>query len=147
MARSRFIGYPAQRVLAVADDDATADRAMAALAEAGVDLARVERFSGPEDALAFDATGASHGTLARVRRAIEFGLMDQLPDMAWYEVAAREGRTVMSVPAADAAVGQHVAAALLGAGAHFINRYGRLETQDIAPWRGPEPPVDSLMKR
>jgi hypothetical protein len=144
--RSRFIGYPAQRLFAVVDDEAAAERAIAALATV-LDPATVQRFTGEADAAAFDSTGSHHGPLARVRRVFEFSVMDQLPDLAWYEAAAREGRTVLSIPVADAASGRQAAQLLAGAGAHFINRYGRFETEDIAPWRGPEPDVPDLMKR
>ena len=60
----RFINYPRGRVLAVADDGATADRAVAALGAAGWDPGLVERVTGGEAANAFDATGAGHGLLA-----------------------------------------------------------------------------------
>ena len=129
------------------DDASAADRALTALAEAGLDLTTIERHSGPDAAAAFDPTGAGHGVLARVRRAFEFSLMDQLPDLAWYEAAARDGRTVLSVPAPNTRAGRRAARVLQAAGAHFINRYGRFETEDIVAWRGPEPEVDDLMKR
>jgi hypothetical protein len=147
VARQRLIGYPAGRLLAVVDDPAAVDRAIEALAAAGIEPERVERLTGGEAASAFDATGSEHGVLARVRRAFEFSLVDQLPDLAWYAAAAREGRTVLSVPARDSRAGRRAAGILAAAGAHFINRYGRFETEDIAPWRGPEPSVDDLMKR
>ena len=39
-----------------------------------------------------------------------------------------------------------VGAILGAAGAHFINRYGRFQTEQIARWRGPEPDVAERMK-
>jgi hypothetical protein len=32
-------------------------------------------------------------------------------------------------------------------GGHFINYYGRLATEEIDRWRGPEPDVPSILKR
>ena len=142
----RFINYPRGRVLAVTDDDATADRAVAALGAAGWDPRLIERVTGHEAAGVFDATGASHGLLARLGRFVQFTLMDQLPDLAWYEAAVRNGRTVLMVPVRGPRETTQVGAILAAAGAHFINRYGRFQTEQIVRWRGPEPDVAERMK-
>ena len=143
----RFISYPRGRLLAVADDAATADRAVEALATAGWDPAAVERLSGPEAARAFDATGAAHGLGAKLQRLVQFSLMDQLPDLAWYQAAARDGRIVLSVAARDTRAGARAGTILAAAGCHFINRFGRFQTEELLRWRGPEPPVTNLMRR
>jgi hypothetical protein len=36
--------------------------------------------------------------------------------------------------------------ALKAADGHFINRFGRFDTEEFARWRGPEPAVTDLMK-
>ena len=41
---------------------------------------------------------------------------------------------------------KRVVEAMKAAGGHFINRFGRLSTEEFARWQGPEPPVSSLMK-
>lgn len=143
----RFINYPTGNLLAVADDAATAARAVAALEEAGWAAAHIEQLSGPAAADAFDATGAGHGLRARLRRLVQFSLMDQLPDLAWYQAAAREGRVVMIVPAGDGRAGARAAAILAAAGCHFINRFGRFQTEELLRWHGPEPDVRNLMRR
>ena len=120
---------------------------MAALAGAGWDPARIERLSGPDGARAFDATGADHGIVARLQRLVQFSLMDQMPDLAWYQAAAREGRVVLIVPAGDARASTRAGALLAAAGCHFINRFGRFQTEEILRWRGPEPPVANVMRR
>jgi hypothetical protein len=135
------------RLLAVLDDDAAADRAVEGLAAGGWDPASVERLSGEAGAATFDATGAGSGLIGRLRRILEFSLVDQMPDLAWYEAAARMGRTVLVVPAADSEAGGRAARILEAAGGHFINRFGRFETQELVRWRGPEPPVSDLLKR
>jgi hypothetical protein len=143
---TRFIGYPDRQVLAVLDTAAGADRAASALEAAGISTPDIARYAGPADAERFDATGARHGVGARVRRAVQFSLMDQLPAMAWYEAALREGRSVIAVRTSDRAETLRVVEALRTTGAHFVNHFGRLATEEFVRWQGPEPPVASLMK-
>jgi hypothetical protein len=142
---ARFIGYPDRQVLAVFDDGAAAEQAVAAVRSL-LPEARIETYAGAADAERFDATGIRHGLGARLRRAMQFSLMDQLPAMAWYEAALREGRRVIAVRTRKRATTVKVVAALVSAGAHFINRFGRLDTEEFGRWRGPEPAVPSLMK-
>lgn len=141
-----FIGYPVGRVLAVFDRAADADRAVAAVAGLGVAAAAIERFQGAADADRFDATGRRHGPVARVLRTVQFSLMDQLPAIAWYEAALREGKTVLAIRTRNRPTTLRVVEALRGAGGHFINHFGRAATEEFARWRGPEPNVPSLMK-
>lgn len=141
-----FIGYPRQKVLAVFDTTAAADAASRAVTGAGVAPEVIERYEGAADADRFDATGQHHGVAARGLRAVQFSLMDQLPAMAWYEAALREGKAVLAVHTGNRAETLRVVDALRGAGGHFINRFGRLATEEFARWSGPEPHVASLMK-
>jgi hypothetical protein len=141
-----FIGYPRRKVLAVLDTPAAADRAIEAVVAAGVQEATIERFEGEEDADRFDSTGERHGIATRAVRAVQFSLMDQLPAMAWYEAALREGKVVIAIPTRNRAETLRVVAALDAAGGHFINRFGRLATEEFTRWRGPEPRVTNLMR-
>jgi hypothetical protein len=143
---ARFIGYPNRQVLGVFDADPSADRAVAALAAAGVPATEIQRFSGAADAERFDATGERHGIGARIRRIVQFSLMDQLPAMAWYEAALRQGRSVVAVRTTTRAETKRAVDAMRAAGGHFINRFGRLATEEFVRWQGPEPPVASVMK-
>lgn len=143
---AEFIGYPRQKVLAVFDTPAAAQVGLRAVTAAGVGTHAIERFAGVADADRFDASGERHGVVARALRTMQFSLMDQLPAMAWYEAALRDGRTVVAVRTGDRAATLRVVEALRGAGGHFINRFGRLATEEFARWRGPEPRVPSLMK-
>ena len=139
-----FIGYPAGKVLAVFDRSGDADRAVETVRSiAGAGL---ERFAGAADADRFDATGQRHGPVARVLRTVQFSLMDQLPAMAWYEAALREGKTVLAVRTRNRPATLQVVEALKRSGGHFINHFGRAATEEFARWRGPEPHVSSLMK-
>jgi len=139
-----FIGYPSGRVLAVFDRAGDANRAIERLPAPGA--AEVERFEGRADADRFDATGARHGPIARVLRTVQFSLMDQLPAMAWYEAALREGKVVLAVRTRNRSATLRVVEALQAAGGHFINHFGRAATEEFARWQGPEPNVSSLMK-
>jgi DNA-binding transcriptional MerR regulator len=141
-----FIGYPNRKVLAVFDDQAALDRAVEAVRSGGIEPRDVETFAGAADAERFDATGARHGILARLRRVMQFSLMDQLPAIAWYEAALREGKSVVAVRTGGRVTTLQAVQALRGAGGHFINRFGRFDTEEFARWRGPEPRVPSLMK-
>lgn len=143
---ARFIGYPNRQVLGVLDDETSARQAVAAVRGLGVPERDIELLSGPEDAAQFDATGVHHGLLARLRRMVQFSLMDQLPAMAWYEAALREHRYVIAIRTTDRRATLDVVAALADAGGHFINRFGRVDTEEFARWRGSEPRVSSLMK-
>lgn len=142
----RFIGYPNRQVVAVFDDAAAAERAVGALGAAGIDQQAIETFAGADDAVRFDSTGAQHGLVARLRRGMQFGLMDQLPAMAWYEAALLEGRAVVAVRTRNRAETLGVVETLKGSGGHFINRFGRFDTEEFARWRGPEPAVSDLMR-
>src|SRR5262245_28396066 len=141
-----FIVYPKRQVLAVFDDEATAKRGAEAVRVVGTPTRDVEILAGADDAARFDATGARHGLVARLRRVMQFSLMDQLPAMAWYEAALREGRHVVAVRTRDRAATLKVVDALKRAGGHFINRFGRFDTEEFARWRGAEPRVSNLMK-
>jgi hypothetical protein len=143
---ARFIGYPNRQVLAVLDDGEALANAIASLHAVDVAERDIETFAGPGDAERFDSTGARHGLAARLRRVMQFSLMDQLPALAWYEAALRENRHVIAVRTADRRATLRVVAALVSSGAHFINRFGRVDTEEFARWRGPEPRVTSLMK-
>lgn len=143
----RFLRYPRGRVLAVIDDAEAAEGLIKALVDAGFDPTRVEVYRGARDAAAFDGTGAQHGPFARLRRVVEFLMMDQAPDLAWYEAAAREGRSVVSIrPHGDANVRRAVEV-LREHGAHFINHFGLLATEEFDRWRGPEPRLPEYLMR
>lgn len=143
---ARFIGYPNRQVVAVFDDRPSADLALATLRSSGIADADLEMYDGAADAERFDATGALHGIVARLRRVMQFSLMDQLPAMAWYEAALREGKVVVAVRTTNRNGTLRVVEVLKGGGGHFINRFGRFDTEEFARWRGPEPAVPDLMR-
>ena len=133
-----------RRVLAVFDDREAADRAAAAARRAGARV--VERLEGEAMADAIDATGHRRGVLAQVGRAIQFSVEDQMPALAWYEAALRDRRVVLAIPTAGREQTLAIVAVLEVAGGHFINRFGRLATEEFARWRGPEPRVPGVLR-
>jgi hypothetical protein len=68
-------------------------------------------------------------------------------DLAVYVAALRDGRTVLSVLVVGDAAKDRARRALVGAGAHFVNFFGRFATEDIVPWRGPELPLPNWLRR
>jgi hypothetical protein len=145
--QSRFIGYPTDSLLAVVPDAESAARAAAALKVAGVRDRDITIVRGDEGASRFDPTGAVHGLAARLRRIVSFTVMDQLPDMAWYDAAIRAGQVVVMARIRGDDRKAEAVGILREHGGHFINYYGRFATEEIVRWQGPEPGVPSLLKR
>jgi hypothetical protein len=135
------------RLMAVLDNDAAAAAAMAALAREGFTGEAVLALRGDRDADRIDSLGNVGGLWARARRLLSFTLADQMVDLAVYEAALRDGRTVLSVlaPADDGR--ERAKRALTGAGGHFVNFFGRFATEDIVPWRGRELPLPAWLRR
>jgi hypothetical protein len=135
------------RLMAVLDTDDAAAAAVAALAREGFTGEAVLVLRGGRDADRIDSLGNVGGTWARARRLLSFTLADQMVDLAVYVAALRDGRTVLAVlaPAGDAR--ERARRALVGAGAHFVNFFGRFATEDILPWRGRELPLPPWQRR
>lgn len=142
-----FIGYPTDHVLAVMDDAAVGAAAAAALQAAGIPTRDISVLRGEEGARRLDGTGTQHGAGARARRVVSFTLMDQAPDMAWYERAVRNGAAVVMVRTRGGQAKTIAVDVLLSHAAHFVNFYGRFATEEIVRWRGPEPSIPDLLKR
>jgi hypothetical protein len=144
---ARSIGSAVGRLLAVFDDAASADAAVAALRASGIPDERIELFAGPDAAGAFDASGRRRGWRGRLFRIVEFSWADQAPDFAWYEAAIREGRVVLSVKVRGQRGLREVAAIVAEHGGHFVNHFGWFETQELARWRGKEPDLPGFLRR
>ena len=143
-----YIGYPIDHLLAVVPDPTDAAAAAAELTQAGVAAKDVSVLRGEEGARRLDGTGARHGPLARLGRALSFTVMDQMPDMAWYEGAVREGHAVLMVRVRGGDERKAAIVTILRRHrGHFINHYGRFATEEIVRWQGPDPDVADLLKR
>jgi hypothetical protein len=135
------------RLMAVLDNDAAAAAAMAALAREGFTGEAVLALRGDRDADRIDSLGNVGGLWARARRLVSFTLADQMVDLAVYEAALRDGRTVVSVLVRGDDAKARARRALAGAGAHFMNFFGRFATEDMVPWRGRELPLPPWLRR
>ena len=145
--QSRFIGYPVDSLLAVVPDGEHAAAAAAALKAAAIPDRDITILRGDEGASRFDPTGAVHGLIARLRRIVSFTVMDQLPDMAWYDAAIRAGQAVVMVRLRGDDRKAEAVRVLREQGGHFVNYYGRFATEEIVRWQGPDPDVHDLLKR
>jgi hypothetical protein len=144
---AQFLGSARGRLLGVVDTQAALEAIRAGLADAGIPDAAIEVFSGEDGAAAFDGSGGKNGVAARLLRTIQFTLMDQMPDFAYYEAAAREGRFVLSVKARGAAPTNRAVEILREHRAHFINRFALFQTEEYERWRGKEPDMPGFMRR
>lgn len=141
-----LIGYPTGWTLAVVDEEETARRAAESLRRSGCAPDDVLVIAGADAHDQLRRLGASSGVLARLRRAVQFMAMDQLPDLYVYEAALKQGRALLAVrvPADRRA---EVVEMLRQRGAHFINSFGAWMTSEIEPWHGPKPPIPQHMHR
>jgi hypothetical protein len=147
VSRSRFIGYPFDRMLAAFPDATQAATAVAAVRALGIPDRDITLLRGEEGANRLDGTGAANGVVARIRRAVDFTMMDQLVDFAHYEEAVRSGGATVMVNVRGDTRKSAVATALETAGGHFLNYYGRFATEEISRWRGAEPAIDEVLRR
>jgi hypothetical protein len=144
---ARFIGYPVDRMLAAFSDPAEAAQAAAAVRATGIPDRDITILRGDEGAARLDGSGASNGSIARLRRLVSFTLMDQLPDFTAYEQAVRDGGAVLMFRVRGDRRKRAALTALRQHGGHFINYYGRFATEELERWRGPEPDIPDLMRR
>jgi hypothetical protein len=148
-AARRMITYPTNRLIGVIDTPAGAAAAAAALAAAGFPGDGVVVLLGDEGRDRLGRLGASPNVLSRIVRFFQFVLMDQTPDFIAYEAAIAEGRAVIAVTVdgGDRARMLRAAAVLEGSGAHFLNFFGRFQTEEVSLWRGAEPAIPDALRR
>jgi hypothetical protein len=132
------------RLYAVIDQPGDAARVLDALVATGIPADRIEVLRGDTDAA---GTTTRPPLLRRLRRALEFTLMDQAPDVAWYEAALRSGRSVIGVRVRREADVHRAVDVLRGFGAHFINHFGWFSTEEFERWHGTEPTVPDYLRR
>ena len=144
---ARFLGSARGRLLAVVDTKEAREAIVTALKEAGISAEAIEVFTGDDGATAFDGRGERNGPAARLLRTVQFTLMDQMPDFAYYEAAAREGRFVLSIKAQGGDQTKRAVAILRQSGAHFINRFALFQTEEYERWHGTEPDLPGFMRR
>ena len=129
------------RLMAVLDQPQAAAPAKQALVDAGFAPDAVTVLQGDQDADRIDSFGKSSGPLRKLWRIVQFIQTDQMVDLVVYEAALRDGRAVITVHAPRAPEREAAKRVLAAAGAHFMNFFGRVSTEDISRWRGKELPL------
>jgi hypothetical protein len=135
------------RLMAVVDQAEAATTATRELGRAGFPPAAITVLQGDEDADRIDGMGRVGGRWKRAWRLLQFTQTDQMVDLAIYEAALRHGRLVIAVHARGDRQQATARRILTAAGAHFMNFFGRLATEDISRWRGEELPVPPSLLR
>jgi hypothetical protein len=135
------------RLLAVVDRPDAAAGAGEALRREGFPADAVTVLRGDADADRIDSLGKLRGRWARLWRLVQFTQMDQMVDLAVYEAALRDGRAVVTVHAPRAEQRQRAKRVLAAAGAHFMNYFGRIATEEVTRWRGKELPLHPALRR
>ena len=142
-----YITYPTGRLLAVIDNPAEASEAVAALTQAGFDPAGIALLVGADGRIGLGRLGPPPSVLGRLIRSVQFLSMDQTPDFLVYERALDDGRAVLAVRVADRPAMLRARDILEDHGAHFLNHFGRLMTEEVSRWRGPEPEIPDSLRR
>ena len=133
-----LLGYPTDHLMGVLPSPAAADAAVADMVAAGFDTDAVRVLVGESAALRIDGQGKHHGLAARLYRLVQFTQMDQAPDFRRYELEARRGHPVIAVKETDPARRRTIRLILRARGGHFLNFYGRLFTETLDPFEGPD---------
>jgi hypothetical protein len=142
-----MITYPTNRLLGVIDAPEDAIRAVDALVEAAFDPAGIVLLMGEEGRGRLGRLGHHPNAFSRVVRLLQFTLMDQTPDFLVYEHAILDGRAVVAVHAANRDGMLEASAVLQQHGAHFLNYFGRLSTEEVSMWRGEEVAIPDAFRR
>ena len=143
----RMITYPTNRLIGVLVTPGDAALARDALVAAGVARDDIVVLTGDEGRDRLGRLGSAPNVLSRVVRLFQFILMDQTPDFIVYEAAIAEGRAVIAVPATPRDRMLAAAEVLERQGAHFLNVFGRFQTEEVSRWRGEEPVIPDALRR
>jgi hypothetical protein len=141
MAPKRQKVETVHRLMAVLDQPEAATLAKQVLVREGFVPDAITVLQGDRDADRMDSLGKSSGPLRKLWRVVQFTQADQMVDLVVYEAALRDGRAVIAVHARRAEERERAKRMLAAAGAHFMNFFGRISTEDISRWRGKELPL------
>ena len=134
-----FIPYPINRVVGTIADAKHSDAAVKALVDAGFDRDSIDVLHGADDLSRLDPTGAEHGILERLQRALirTGGSAEEYKHLMHHVEDVRAGRFVIMILAPERE-GRTVAADILNAhGAEFVGFYGRWAWQALTASSGP----------
>ena len=147
MGKRSMITYPTRKVLGVIDDPAQARETVAALEATGVPASDIRLLVGEDGRRDLATLGSRPTLLSRTIRVFQFMSMDQLPDFLVYERAIEDGRAVVAVHVANRTAMRAAREVLERFGGHFLNHFGRLSTEELSMWRGPEPEIPGPLRR
>ena len=147
MAPRRQAVATANRLMAVVDQPEAAMTIRDALAREGFFPEAITVLQGEQDADSIDSLGKVRGRWRRAWRILQFTQTDQMVDLAVYEAALRDGRAVIAVHARSDEERERAKRLLAAAGAHFMNFFGRIATEEISRWRGRELPIPPYLRR
>ena len=128
-----FIPYPTNRVVGTIADGEHSAAAVNALVDAGFDRQSIDVLHGHEDLSRLDPTGAEHGLLERLQRALirTAAPAEEYRHLMHHMEDVRAGRFVVMV-LAPGRERRTVAADILNAhGAEFVGFYGRWAWQGL----------------
>jgi uncharacterized protein (TIGR02246 family) len=128
-----FIPYPTNRVVGTIADAEHAEAAVKALVEAGFDRQSIDVLHGKEDLSRLDPTGAEHGILERLQRALirTGGPVEEYKHLTHHVEDVRAGRFVIMVLAPEREARTSAADILNAHGAEFVGFYGRWAWQGL----------------
>lgn len=126
----RFYSYPLGRVVAAVQDDRTLEAALAALAQAGVDVSSVNVLTGPEGAQLLDRSGREHGLRGRLTRLLQRGAFEN-EALDLHEATLRSGGSVVYVPTSGQPPRDQVAQLLRSNGAHALLHFRRWSVEPL----------------
>jgi uncharacterized protein (TIGR02246 family) len=134
-AERGFIPYPTNRVVGTIADAAQAHAAVEALVTAGFDRQSIDVLHGQDDLSRLDPTGAEHGLLERLQRALirTGGPVEEYKHLTHHVEDLRAGRFVIMVLAPERDLRIVAADILNGHGAEFVGFYGRWAWHGLAP--------------
>lgn len=126
----QFIADPTGYLVAIIDDRSGAGSAERELADAGFNEVHVYR--GTDGADTIDSSGTEHGTVGEIVRGVQ-QMFSNKDNLAEYEQAVREGRTVIAVKADDDETRDRADDILERHGAHAVNHFGKAVVRTIKP--------------
>ena len=125
------------RLVGVIDDPTHAQEARRQLVDLGVPMKDIDVLVGEAGADRLDSVGEG-GWWQRMVRLSQYITTDQSTDLVMYDAALRDGRALIAVSLKDRTHKPQATTILMDAGAHLLSFFGRIQTEEISRWRGPE---------
>lgn len=125
------------RLVGVVDDPADTARISARLEGIGIAAEDIVVLFGQEGVELLDSTGGA-GWRHWVVRLTQYLIVDQSTEFVLHDAALRDGRALLTARIRDRSLKREAVRVLHEEGAHLISFFGRIQTEEISRWRGPE---------